>query len=233
MKISVIIPALNEAHLIAGTIQTVGHKTGDGVEVIVSDGGSVDRTTAVAQSSGARVIVTEPGRGLQMDKGAREAAGDVLLFLHADTALPEGWKESIERALENNNVTAGAFRLGIDSPARWLRVVEFVAGFRAAFLKRIYGDQAIFARRTVFFRVGGFRNLPLMEDVDCVKRLRKAGRFVLLDKYVKTSPRRWVSGGMLRNTLRNWLCLVFYRLGFSPERLYIWYYRKPLSRGRK
>ncbi|MFQ5442246.1 MAG: TIGR04283 family arsenosugar biosynthesis glycosyltransferase [Thermodesulfobacteriota bacterium] len=229
MKVSVIIPALNEARLIAGTID----KIGGAAEVIVSDGGSVDGTAAVAQKSGARIMVTEPGRGMQMDRGAREAAGDVLVFLHADTALPAGWKESISRALEDDNVTAGAFRLGIDSPARWLRVVEFVAGFRARFLKHIYGDQAIFARRDVFFRVGGFRNLPLMEDVDCVKRLRKTGKFVLLNKYVKTSPRRWVSGGMIRNTLRNWLCLIFYTMGFSPEKLYSWYYRKPLSRGHR
>ncbi|GMR05135.1 MAG: TIGR04283 family arsenosugar biosynthesis glycosyltransferase [Thermodesulfobacteriota bacterium] len=225
MKVTVIIPALNEARVIDGAIKCAG----PGAEVIVADGGSTDGTRAAARGSGARVIHTGPGRGLQMDSGAREATGDVLLFLHADTVLPQGWKDTVQKALEDELAVGGAFRLSIDSPARWLRVVEFVAGFRARFLKHIYGDQAIFVRRDVFFRVGGFRNLPLMEDVDCVKRLRQSGRFVLLNEQVKTSPRRWVAGGMLKNTLKNWLCLIFYRLGYSPVKLYGWYYRKPLK----
>jgi hypothetical protein len=160
-----------------------------------------------------------------MDRAAREATGDVLLFLHADTLLPVGWRTAVERTLEGPGVVGGAFRLSIGAPGLWFRIVEFVARQRARFLGLVFGDQAIFMKREVFTSIGGYRGLPLMEDVDCVKRLREAGRVVLLSERVVTSPRRWAAGGRFKNTLKNWLFLLLYRAGLSPARLYEWYYR--------
>jgi len=230
MKITVIVPTLNEEGLmeqVLGQFGPPGSAGSDGpdVEVIVADGGSIDRTVGVAEGLGAEVVVTAPGRGAQMDRAARSATGDILLFLHADTMLPGGWKEAVERAMARPGVVAGAFRLSIGAPGPWFRVVEFVARQRARFLGLVFGDQALFVRRDVFFSIGGFRGLPLMEDVDCVKRLRKEGVVALLEERVITSPRRWTRGGRLKNTLKNWLFLLLYRAGLPPARLYKWYYR--------
>ena len=192
--------------------------------MIVADGSSADPTREVAASSGAAVVTGPAGRGLQMDSGAGAATGDVFLFLHADTLLPEGWLEEVEKAVSGGCV-GGAFRLSIASGGAWMRVVERVANLRSS-LGLIYGDQAMFVTRESFFRAGGFRGLPLMEDVDLVKRLRRLGRVEVLEKRVVTSPRRWVRGGRVRNTLRNWLLLSLYFAGVTPERLYRMYYGK-------
>lgn len=228
MKVSVVIPALNEADNLGAALSSVGACH----EVIVADGSSTDSTREVAAFLGATVITGPPGRGLQMDAGAGAATGDVLLFLHADTRLPLGWREDVERAVSEGFI-AGAFSLsigsgtgsGTGSGGAWMRVVEGVANLRSR-LGLIYGDQAIFVTRESFFRAGGFNKLPLMEDVDCVKRLRKLGPVTVLEKRVVTSPRRWAARGMVRNTLRNWFTLLLYFAGVSPERLYGFYYRK-------
>jgi rSAM/selenodomain-associated transferase 2 len=159
-----------------------------------------------------------------MDRGAREAKGDVLLFLHADTKLPEDWKNQVAGVLKGDEVIGGGFRLKIDSKKFYFRFIEAMANMRSRYLGLIYGDQAIFARRDAFFAVGGFMGLPLMEDVDLIKRLKNKGKVVLLDAKVSTSLRHWEKKGILMTTLRNWIFLGFYYLGVSPERLYKWYY---------
>ncbi len=224
MNITVIIPTLNEEALMEGALERLG-PPGPDLEVIVADGGSTDQTVKISRGLGARVVITAPGRGAQMDRAAKEATGDVLLFLHADTTLPARWREAVERALWQPDVVGGAFRLSIGAPGLWFRVVEFVALGRARFLGLVFGDQALFVRKDLFLAIGGYRGLPLMEDVDCVKRLRGAGRVVLLSERVVTSPRRWASGGRLKNTLKNWFFLLLYRAGVAPTRLYEWYYR--------
>jgi len=224
MKITVIVPTLNEEALIEEALSQLGPQ-GDETEVIVADGGSTDKTVELAQGLGARVVAGPPGRGAQMDRAAAGATGEALLFLHADTILPPRWRMAVEETLRRPGVVAGAFRLSIDAPGLWFRVVEFVAHQRARFLGLVFGDQAIFMRREVFKSIGGYRGLPLMEDVDCVKRLRGVGRVVLLSESVVTSPRRWTSGGRFKNTLKNWFFLLLYRAGLSPTRLYEWYYR--------
>ena len=230
MKISVIIPALNEAASIARTIGAVGTAS----EIIVVDGGSTDKTVEEALSLGARIVRSKAGRGLQMDSGARSATGDVLLFLHADTLLPGGWSGSIGQALNDEGVVAGGFSLSIDSRLARFRLVEFFSNLRSRNLRLIYGDQAIFVRTTAFFEAGGFGKLPLMEDVDCVKKLSKLGRVVTLSESVLTSPRRWNEDGLVKNTVRNWLLLALYHAGVPPDRLYRWYYGRSTtaSKGR-
>lgn len=219
MKLTVIIPTLNEAADIGGAIQSI-----KGAEVIVVDGGSTDSTRMIARGLGAIVMETRRGRGVQMDEAAKRSTGDVLLFLHADTKLPEGWKEEIESALVDPGTVAGAFGLKIGSDHPWFRIIEAVVRLRYRAFGVIYGDQAIFARKDAFHKAGGFKKLPLMEDVDCVKRLRGLGRVRLLSGRVVTSPRRWEAGGRVRNTLKNGVVLALYLFGVSPERLYHIYY---------
>ncbi len=226
MRFSVIIPALDEARFVGRAIASAGVGVAD---VIVADGGSIDGTLAAAARLGAKVISVPRGRGSQMDGAAGVATGDVFVFLHADTTLPPLWHEAVEAALEDAGVVGGAFSLRIDGRGLFYRFAERIVGLRSRAFGLIYGDQAIFVRREAFFKVGGFRKLPLMEDVDCVRRLRKVGRVVVLDKSVTTSARRWEEKGRFANTVRNWFFLALYFSGISPETLCKRYY----SGGRK
>ncbi len=221
MKISIVIPALNEGKNLESAISSIGRP---GVEVIVADGGSTDETREIALSRGAVTIESPRGRGLQMDSGAASATGDVILFLHADTVLPLKWFDALSRAMEDKETVAGAFSLSIGSSKFFFRLMERMVKIRSKRLGLIYGDQAIFVRKKSFLEAGGFKRLPLMEDVDCVKRLRRLGKVVLLDERVTTSSRRWDAGGALKNSFRNLAFLFLYFSGVSHERLYRWYY---------
>jgi rSAM/selenodomain-associated transferase 2 len=227
MRVTVIIPTLDEDKSLASAIGSVffaDHGSSGDVEVIVVDGCSTDNTTRIASEMGAKVLTTLRGRGLQMDEAASKAGGEILLFLHADTSLPEGWYEEVETAMADPEVVVGAFSLAIDSSNKWFRVIERGVSLRSTRLGLIYGDQAIFVRKSAFDEAGGFRNLPLMEDVDCVSRLKAVGKLRVLDAAVVTSNRRWEAKGILGNTVRNWLFLMLYYGGVSPERLHNWYY---------
>lgn len=242
-KISVIIPTLNEAERIEGAIRSAlkgGPETyplnkndkndKNTVEVIVADAGSTDKTPELASQLGALVVTSPKGRGEQMDLGAGVSTGEILLFLHADTRLPEGWQRDVLEAMENPRLSGGAFTLSIDA-TRWpFRVVEFLSTFRAKHLGLIYGDQAIFTRRETFVDIKGFNKLPLFEDVDCVIKLKGKGDVIVLDKKVLTSPRQWEKGGIIRSTLRNWLLLSLYMLGFNARALYRLYYKSLSAR---
>jgi len=219
--VSVIIPTLNEADTVKDALISVGQ----GGELIVVDAGSHDSTIKIASRFTEKIILSERGRGNQMDRGAREAQGDALLFLHADTKLPEDWKDQITDALKDDMIIGGGFRLKIDSRKICFRIMEKIINWRSKYLGLIYGDQAIFARRDAFFAVGGFMGLPLMEDVDFIKRLKSKGTVILLDADVSTSSRHWEKKGILITTLRNWIFLGLYCLGVSPEKLYKWYYQ--------
>jgi len=213
--ISVIIPALNEALHIAETITSTGH--GSNTEIIVVDGGSTDHTVSIAKTQGAKVIESYPPRSRQMNQGAEAASKDILLFLHADTLLPENFNRHVLGALTQPGVAAGAFELCIDSPVPSLRLIERMANWRSRCLNMPYGDQAIFMFSNVFRQMGGFSNLPIMEDFELIRRLRKKGDVVTLHQPVITSSRRWLKHGILKTTLINQLVVLSYFMGISPN----------------
>jgi rSAM/selenodomain-associated transferase 2/rSAM/selenodomain-associated transferase 1 len=216
-KITIIIPALNEAATIS---RTLSHLEGvDNLEVIVVDGGSIDETAALARSRGAKLIQSNPGKAIQMNTGATAAAGDILVFLHADTLLPEGFSDQIVFALNQKGVAAGAFRLSIDSTAAGIRFIECMANLRSRLLRLPYGDQALFMKKSLFDEIGGFPELLIMEDFILVRRLKCKGKIIIVPKAVTTSPRRWLHLGILKTWLINQLIIMAYYLGFPPERL--------------
>ncbi len=226
-SISVIIPVLNEQDNIVHCLQQV-RKGGGPVEIIVVDGGSTDQTLSLVSPLADIVVCGEKGRGTQMNQGANLSLGDVLLFLHADTMLPQGYDTEICSAL-GQGFAAGAFRLAIDSPSLGLRLVSFMANIRSALLSLPYGDQALFVRRDLFQAMNGFLPLPLMEDLEFVRRLRTRTQLYLSSHFVRTSARRWERNGILRTTLTNQLYRIAYDLGCPPQTLVQHYYRRRKS----
>ena len=214
-KLSVIIPTLNEELNLPATLNSVGNPNNE-LEVIVVDAGSADQTLAIAQQYGCKVFVGNPGRAKQMNAGAAIATGEHLLFLHADTRLPEGYRHEIQRVLDTP-VACGAFPLEIDSPGVALRMIELGVAFRSRVLQMAYGDQALFFRSADFYGQNGFRQMAIMEDYELVARMRKTGIIGIANQPVKTSARRWIKKGILRTTLVNQLCVIAYRLGFSDK----------------
>ncbi len=223
-QISVIIPVLNEAAAIERTVDRV--KEAAGIEVIVVDGGSEDATVKLAQAMGVEVIISSPGRAVQMNVGAAIAKGDILLFLHGDSYLPYGYKDLVNSALAKPYTIAGAFQLGIDADQLGVRLVEKMANLRSQFLGMPYGDQAIFLKASVFQEVGGFPNLPIMEDFELMRQLRKLGKVNIVPAKVITSGRRWLKLGVFKTTLINQVAIIGYFLGVSPSKLRDWYGRK-------
>ncbi|MCW6051542.1 TIGR04283 family arsenosugar biosynthesis glycosyltransferase [Microcoleus sp. A2-C5] len=224
LKISIIIPALNEAPTIASVICTA--QNAKNVEIIVADGGSSDRTADIAQSLGVRVISTARGRAAQMNAGAASATGDILLFLHADTLLPCGYDSGARLALAKPETVGGAYSLKIDAPQHCLRLVEIGVNWRSRFLQMPYGDQAIFLTAATFDKIGGFPDLPLMEDFEFVRRLKKQGRIEIVPQPLFTSARRWQQLGVIQTTVINQIVIIAYFFGVPPDRLAFWYKRQ-------
>ncbi len=216
MKLSIIIPALEEAETLGKTLQGI---KGGAAEVIVVDGGSKDDTVEVARQYTPHVLISRKSRGLQQHTGARQSSGDVLVFVHADTQLPHGYQRRISRALADPAVIFGAFYLSIYPSSPALDLVACTANLRSRLLQLPYGDQALFVRRQSYFQAGGFNDWPVMEDVDLVRRLNRLGSFKLARGQAKTSARRWHKENLVRTTLRNWSLIARYLLGVSPENL--------------
>jgi len=224
--ISIIIPTLNEADSIGATLKSA--QAGTDVEIIVVDGGSSDGTAQLANAFGVRLLTVSGGRAEQVNAGARSANGDVLLFLHADTRLPGGFDQQILELLIRPGTVAGAFALGIDGPEIGLRLVEKLANFRSRFFQMPYGDQAIFLKADLFYSLGGFPEMDIMEDFVFVQRLKRTGRVAIAPVAVRTSGRRWRRIGILKTTVINQAVLLAYFLGRNPERLACWYRRTAL-----
>ena len=217
MRISVILPVLNEEKSIAPTLQTVTSLKP--YEIIVVDGGSSDGTRGISAQLGGRVLVSERGRARQMNCGAREATGDVLLFLHADTRLPSTALADIGAALSDPRVVGGRFDVELDDDGWLLRVVGRMISLRSRISRVGTGDQAIFVRREIFDKLGGFPDIPLMEDIAFSRALKRRGRVACLSSRVVTSARRWRTEGVGRTIVKMWALKTLYLLGVSPFRL--------------
>jgi rSAM/selenodomain-associated transferase 2 len=228
--LSIVIPTLNEAANLRVTVpHTLAAARGAAVEVIVSDCGSHDGTLDVARSLGAAHASNgATGRADALNRGARHARGDVLLFLHADTLLPDGFPARLRRALAGGDVVGGAFdfhwqRLdGLGDGLRWqqLKLVRVLNRIRFRWTRNFYGDQAIFVRRDAFDRVGGFPPLPLLEDVRFCERLNRLGRTAIVSPAVRTSPRRFLRRGVFRQLGRDFILVSCDTLGARPTRLW-------------
>lgn len=223
MRISIIVPALNEADNIVSTLDGLKSFRKDGNEVIVVDGDSKDETVRLATSMADKIIKSTPGRAQQMNVGAKQASGDVLWFLHADTLVPDNAVQQIQHALENNKYQWGRFDIRLSGRQLQLRIVESLMNLRSRITGIATGDQGIFVRREVFESIGGFANIPLMEDLDISKRLKKHSRPCCLDTKLITSSRRWEERGILRTILLMWRLRLAYFLGVKPEKLVNYY----------
>lgn len=225
MELAVVIPTLDEELSIGGCLDSVG--THEGVEMIVADGGSSDRTRELARSRGARVVTGARGRGPQLNFGATSSNSDRLLFLHADCRLPEGWMPAISRALDDKEISLACFRLRTMASVTlepsalhrlWLRVFDL----RSHGLGLPYGDQGFAVRRTVFDSAGRFPEIPLMEDVAFARTCRRLGRVQRLPLEIQTTARR-VERSPFKTTLMLATFPTLFRLGVAPETLARWY----------
>ncbi len=215
--LSVIIPTLNEAGGLAATLERV--RDAEGVETLVVDGGSRDATRAIAEEGGAAVFEVAGGRAAQLNAGAARANGRYLLFLHADTLLPHGFADTVRRTLDDPITVAGAFRFRTDGTDLRMRLVETSTNVRSSLFQWPYGDQGLFLEKRVCNELGGFGDLPIMEDFEFVGRLRRRGRVVTVPERVITSARRWRRLGVLRTMLSNQAMILGFLAGVSPERL--------------
>lgn len=228
-KFSIIIPVLNEADNINALIEHIHalHPNGN-CEIIIVDGSPEQDTLRALKHKNILSIVTTKGRGLQMNTGAAHAQGDILIFLHADTELPREALKSISQVLEDDEYIGGAFDLGIKSNKLSLKIIAFGANLRTHFTRIPYGDQAIFIRADYFHKIGCYKDIPVLEDVELMHRIKRmGGKINILSERVYTSSRRWEKEGALYCTLRNWALSGLFFLGIAPPKL-----RRFFKRGR-
>lgn len=221
MRISIVIPVLNEEKSIAETVAALMPLKPH--ELIIVDGGSSDRTHEICSRLDVTVLSSPRGRGLQMNHGARQATGDVLLFLHADTRLPGSSIDDIRGALRNPQCVGGRFDVQLDGVHWMLGVIGAMISMRSRMSRVATGDQGIFVRRGIFAELGGYPDIPLMEDVAFSRALKRRGAVACLRSRVITSARRWEKQGIWRTILRMWLLKLLYLVGVSPVRLKRYY----------
>lgn len=226
MRISIIIPVLNEAEGIVQALHALQIYRDLGHELILVDGGSTDATVELALDHVDRLVCSEPGRAIQMQRGAAEAAGDVFWFLHADTQISTSAFEALLRAATAARPTPywGHFDVEISGLHRFLPVIAWFMNIRSRLSRVVTGDQGMFVDRVLFQETGGFKQLALMEDIEYSKRLRQISPPLCLAGPLITSGRRWEQKGVLRTICLMWLLRLAYFLGVSPKRLADWYY---------
>ena len=224
-RLSIVVPVLDEAANLRRLLPDLAARC-PGAEVVVVDGGSRDGSAEVVRGCAAARLVEGPrGRARQMNAGARAARGDVLLFLHADTVLPDGAAAAIAAALADSRVVGGRFDVRFTSP-RWpFRMIAALMNRRSRWSGISTGDQGIFVRRAAFDALGGYPDIPLMEDIELTRRLKRQGRLASLDLRVTTSSRKWEAEGIARTIALMWTLRLLYFCGVSPARLHRWYYR--------
>ncbi len=215
MRLAIVIPTLDEAPLIATVIERARRHAD---EIIVADGGSHDDSRAIAERHGARVVVSAPGRGTQLNAGARATQADALLFLHADTRLPDGAGDQVRTMLAEGAV-GGGFHVRFDDRRRLLPLGARVINLRTRLARCPLGDQAQFVTREAFETLGGFRDWPILEDLDFARRLKRHGRLALIKAPVETAARRFLRQGVLRTIVTNWLIWALYFIGVDPSSL--------------
>ena len=221
MKVSIIVPTLNEELVLKKTLTQIQELSPH--ELIVSDGGSTDNTTPIAQKFSHRVVTGSTGRAMQMNAGADQATGDLLLFLHADNRLePESYQKMLE-CMKIPKLIGGAFTLCIESDKWSINLINQLANIRSRYFGLVYGDQGVFVRAEVFKNMNGFSPIPIFEDLDFYRRLKKKGPVNLLKEKAHTSSRRWVKEGIAFTTARNILIVLLFGLGFPPRTLTKWY----------
>jgi len=221
IKFSIIIPVLHERERINQLIEYLNRlDAGRDLEIIVVDGAQEKDTLKTIHSSHAIKISSEKSRAKQMNAGASIARGEILIFLHADTELPIHALRKIGSFIEQTEYVGGAFDLGIKSDKRIFKVIGTLSSLRSRLNRVPFGDQAIFIRRDYFNKIGGYKEIPLMEDVELLRRIKKSGdRIRIFHDRVMTSPRRWEREGVIYCTLRNWTLQALYLSGVSPEKL--------------
>ena len=231
MPISVIIPTLNEERTIMATLAHTAALGFD--ELIVVDGGSLDQTPVLVESyrrrtqspaqSPVRLVTAPCGRARQMNEGAKASGGEILLFLHADTQLPDDAKTMIDTTLADQRMVGGRFDVRFDRPSMWGTIISRMMNWRSRVSGIATGDQALFVRRPIFEQMGGFADMPLMEDIEFSRRLKRKGATAALTATVTTSFRRWEQHGPLRTILLMWTIRFLYWVGISPSHLVEWY----------
>lgn len=221
MKVSIIIPVLNEKRRLEEAVARLRLTAGKGdVEIIVADGGSTDGTGEIARRVADKVVESPRGRAVQMHAGARAAAGEILLFLHADTRLPGAWLGALLDAWAGKpHPAATAYRLAFDSPEPIYRLIAALGDWRSRKTGVPHGDQAIACRREDYFRTGGFPPVPIMEEYFLLPALARLGPVVIMEEAVETSTRRYERNGPLFNALRNAAIIALFKAGVSPEKL--------------
>jgi rSAM/selenodomain-associated transferase 2 len=215
--LTIVVPTLNAAAELPDSLAALGPLAGF-AEIVVVDGGSSDRSCDVARAAGARVLTAPCGRGNQLRAGAAVASGTWLLFLHADTRLGPGWREVVQAHMRARPGSAAYFELALDDAARAARRIEFLVRWRCRLLALPYGDQGLLIRRETYEALGGFAEIPLMEDVDLVRRLGRR-RLYRLPAVALTSARRYRRDGWWARPLRNLALLALWRLGVKPATL--------------
>ena len=220
--VSIVIPALNEADMIGATLADLGELDREQIEIIVVDGGSTDRTVSIANLAADQVLASPGGRAIQMNRGAYQAEGDYLLFLHADTRIPADLLDILSRNFASQCVW-GRFDVSLSGSDRLFRVIEFLINLRSRVSGIATGDQGIFVRRSIFCKLGGYPEIPLMEDIALSRKLRAIARPLCLRQRLVTSSRRWEQRGVIRTILLMWGLRFLFFVGVNPSILALWY----------